>query len=106
MPLYKVGIGDIGTKPQEAERALKRLFDMADARNAILLMCAPTLRAIIPSSSKTNEFFSDEADVFLDSRGTMGEAEIEKNAMVAGENQIYRCGDVVFAKSFSSTARS
>lgn len=27
---------------------------------------------------------SDEADVFLDSRGSMGEADLEKNAMVAG----------------------
>lgn len=28
---------------------------------------------------------SDEADVFLDSRGTKGEADLTKNALVSGE---------------------
>ncbi|ORY14028.1 P-loop containing nucleoside triphosphate hydrolase protein, partial [Clohesyomyces aquaticus] len=63
MPLYKAGISDIGTKPKEAERGLRHLFGLAQAWNAILLI--------------------DEADVFLDSRGSMGEGDLEKNAMVA-----------------------
>ncbi|KAH9862850.1 hypothetical protein J1614_010943 [Plenodomus biglobosus] len=63
MPLYKAGISEIGTKPKEAEIGMRHLFDLAQAWNAILLI--------------------DEADVFLDSRGSMGEADLEKNAMVA-----------------------
>ncbi|KAJ8107075.1 hypothetical protein OPT61_g9115 [Boeremia exigua] len=63
MPLYKAGISEIGTRPREAEKGLRHLFDLAQAWNAILLI--------------------DEADVFLDSRGSMGEADLEKNAMVA-----------------------
>ncbi|KAJ4291004.1 hypothetical protein N0V90_010200 [Kalmusia sp. IMI 367209] len=63
LPLYKVGISDIGRTPREAEKGLRYLFDLAQRWKAILLI--------------------DEADVFLDARGTMGEAEMEKNAMVA-----------------------
>lgn len=84
LPLYKVGISDIGTRPYDAERGLRRLFDIAEKWNAILLML---VMASILTTSACHQC-SDEADVFLDSRGTIGEAEIEKNAMVAGKHSI------------------
>jgi hypothetical protein len=43
MPLYKVGINDIGTKANEAEAGLRDLFAMAQAWNAILLMSVLSL---------------------------------------------------------------
>jgi AAA+ superfamily predicted ATPase len=38
MPLYKASISEIGTKPKEAEKGMKHLFELAQAWNAILLM--------------------------------------------------------------------
>jgi AAA+ superfamily predicted ATPase len=37
-PLFKVGTGDIGFNAPAAERALKTIFELAEAWNAILLM--------------------------------------------------------------------
>ena len=35
-------------------------------------------------SARVNKTESDEADVFLDSRGSKGEADVTKNALVSG----------------------
>ncbi|KAL8732268.1 MAG: hypothetical protein Q9166_002840 [cf. Caloplaca sp. 2 TL-2023] len=62
-PLYIVGASDVGLDPQVAERALGRFFELAERWGAVLLI--------------------DEADVFLDSRGTKGEGDLSKNALVS-----------------------
>ena len=38
----------------------------------------------------TNMAESDEADVFLDSRGSKGEADLSKNALVSGKSALIR----------------
>ncbi|KAL8949006.1 MAG: hypothetical protein Q9222_004846 [Ikaeria aurantiellina] len=62
-PLYVAGANDIGLEPKTAEATLRRLFELAERWGAVLLI--------------------DEADVFLDSRGSRGEADIYKNALVS-----------------------
>ncbi|KAL8720213.1 MAG: hypothetical protein Q9181_007947 [Wetmoreana brouardii] len=62
-PLYHVGASDIGLDPQVAEITLRRMFELAERWGAVLLI--------------------DEADVFIDSRGTKGEADLSKNALVS-----------------------
>ncbi|KAL8775343.1 MAG: hypothetical protein Q9209_000350 [Squamulea sp. 1 TL-2023] len=62
-PLYHVGASDIGVDPRLAEIALRRIFELAERWGAVLLI--------------------DEADVFIDSRGTKGEADLSKNALVS-----------------------
>jgi len=37
-PLFKAGISDVGLDPVKAERNLRKLFDLAEAWNAILLL--------------------------------------------------------------------
>ncbi|KAL8709243.1 MAG: hypothetical protein Q9220_005986 [cf. Caloplaca sp. 1 TL-2023] len=62
-PLYVAGASDIGLDPKTAEATLRRLFELAERWGAVLLI--------------------DEADVFLDSRGTKGEGDMLKNALVS-----------------------
>ncbi|KAI4104300.1 MAG: hypothetical protein LQ339_003919 [Xanthoria mediterranea] len=62
-PLYVVGASDAGLEPRIAEESLGRIFDLAETWGAVLLI--------------------DEADVFLDSRGSKGEADLSKNALVS-----------------------
>ncbi|KAL8932369.1 MAG: hypothetical protein Q9216_006865 [Gyalolechia sp. 2 TL-2023] len=62
-PLYVVGASDIGLDPKVAETTLGRVFELAERWGAVLLI--------------------DEADVFLDSRGSKGEADLSKNALVS-----------------------
>ncbi|KAI4256793.1 MAG: hypothetical protein L6R42_006015, partial [Xanthoria sp. 1 TBL-2021] len=62
-PLYLVGASDVGLDPKTAEESLGRIFDLAERWGAVLLI--------------------DEADVFLDSRGSRGEADLSKNALVS-----------------------
>ncbi|KAG5719296.1 ATPase family AAA domain-containing protein 3B [Termitomyces sp. T112] len=59
-PLYIVGGGDLGTKAANMDTALERIFDVATAWKAIVLI--------------------DEADVFLEQRSLH---DLERNAMVA-----------------------
>ncbi|TFK23738.1 P-loop containing nucleoside triphosphate hydrolase protein [Coprinopsis marcescibilis] len=59
-PLYVIGGGDLGTTAQELDTALERVFDVATAWKAIVLI--------------------DEADVFLEQRSLH---ELDRNAMVA-----------------------
>ncbi|KAF6758888.1 P-loop containing nucleoside triphosphate hydrolase protein [Ephemerocybe angulata] len=59
-PLYIVGAGDLGTRANELDAALERVFDVATAWKAIVLI--------------------DEADVFLEQRSLH---DLERNAMVA-----------------------
>lgn len=59
-PLYIVGAGDLGTKASDLDLALERIFDVATAWKAIILI--------------------DEADVFLEQRSLH---DLERNAMVA-----------------------
>ncbi|MDI1487539.1 MAG: hypothetical protein OHK93_006809 [Ramalina farinacea] len=59
-PLYSVTSGDIGTKPDEAEMSIRRIFEYAVIWKAIVLM--------------------DEADIFLAQRDTEN---IERNALVS-----------------------
>ncbi|KAF9487583.1 P-loop containing nucleoside triphosphate hydrolase protein [Pleurotus eryngii] len=59
-PLYIVGGGDLGTKAADLDAALERIFDVATAWKAIVLI--------------------DEADVFLEQRSLH---DLERNAMVA-----------------------
>ncbi|KAL0957540.1 hypothetical protein HGRIS_001329 [Hohenbuehelia grisea] len=59
-PLYVIGGGDLGTKVSELDAALERIFDVATAYKAIVLI--------------------DEADVFLEQRSLH---DLERNAMVA-----------------------
>ncbi|KAJ7271488.1 hypothetical protein C8J57DRAFT_285425 [Mycena rebaudengoi] len=59
-PLYVIGGGDLGTKAADLDAALERVFDVATAWKAIVLI--------------------DEADVFLERRSLH---DLERNAMVA-----------------------
>lgn len=59
-PLYIVGAGDLGTTASTLDAALERVFDVATAWKAIVLI--------------------DEADVFLEQRSLH---DLERNAMVA-----------------------
>lgn len=59
-PLYIVGAGDLGTKASDLDEALEKVFDVATAWKAIVLI--------------------DEADVFLEQRSLH---DLERNAMVA-----------------------
>ncbi|KAH6903410.1 P-loop containing nucleoside triphosphate hydrolase protein [Coprinopsis sp. MPI-PUGE-AT-0042] len=59
-PLYVIGGGDLGTTAADLDIALERVFDMATAWKAIVLI--------------------DEADVFLEQRSLH---DLERNAMVA-----------------------
>jgi len=59
-PLYVVGGGDLGTTANSLDQALDRIFDVATAWKAIVLI--------------------DEADVFLEQRSMH---DLERNAMVA-----------------------
>jgi len=59
-PLYLVGAGDLGTSAASLDHALERVFDVATAWKAIVLI--------------------DEADVFLEQRSLH---DLERNAMVA-----------------------
>ncbi|KAH9938893.1 P-loop containing nucleoside triphosphate hydrolase protein [Epithele typhae] len=59
-PLYVVGSGDLGTSPSQLDSALERIFDIATAWRAIVLI--------------------DEADVFLEQRSLH---DLDRNAMVA-----------------------
>ncbi|KAJ7879172.1 P-loop containing nucleoside triphosphate hydrolase protein [Mycena leptocephala] len=59
-PLYVVSAGDLGTTPTYLEGELAKVFSLAPVWDAIVLI--------------------DEADVFLQERGT---ADVERNAMVA-----------------------
>ena len=62
-PLYSVTTGELGTEPSELEHALAEILDVAGTWNAILLI--------------------DEADIFLESRGSSGLGDgIKRNAMV------------------------
>ncbi|KAF8892879.1 P-loop containing nucleoside triphosphate hydrolase protein [Infundibulicybe gibba] len=59
-PLYVIGGGDLGTKAADLDAALEKVFDVATAWKAIVLI--------------------DEADVFLERRSLH---DLERNAMVA-----------------------
>ncbi|PFH47284.1 hypothetical protein AMATHDRAFT_50422 [Amanita thiersii Skay4041] len=59
-PLYVVSSGDLGTRADDLDRTLERIFDIATAWRAIVLI--------------------DEADVFLEKRSLH---DLERNAMVA-----------------------
>ncbi|KAL0571467.1 hypothetical protein V5O48_010503 [Marasmius crinis-equi] len=59
-PLYLVGAGDLGTDPVKLDAALERVFEVATAWKAIVLI--------------------DEADVFLEQRSLH---DLDRNAMVA-----------------------
>jgi AAA+ superfamily predicted ATPase len=58
-PLYSVSVGELGVEPNELEKALREVLDMASVWNAVILI--------------------DEADIFLEERG---ENDILRNAMV------------------------
>lgn len=59
-PLYLVGAGDLGTDPAKLDSALEKVFELATAWKAIVLI--------------------DEADVFMEQRSLH---DLERNAMVA-----------------------
>ncbi|KAJ7887981.1 P-loop containing nucleoside triphosphate hydrolase protein [Mycena leptocephala] len=59
-PLYVVSAGELGTNPTDLDAALNKIFSLVPVWDAVVLI--------------------DEADVFLEERGT---ADIERNAMVA-----------------------
>ncbi|KAF9256971.1 P-loop containing nucleoside triphosphate hydrolase protein [Marasmius fiardii PR-910] len=59
-PLYLIGAGDLGTDPKALEKTLERVFEVAAAWKAIVLI--------------------DEADVFLEQRSLH---DLHRNAMVA-----------------------
>ncbi len=63
--------------------------------------------------ASTNKIESDEADVYLDSRGSKGEADVSKNALVSGsyaklrliaksDNVSYAPGSRVFQRHFDN----
>lgn len=59
-PLYLIGAGDLGTTAADLDRELEKVFEVATAWKAIVLV--------------------DEADVFLEQRSLH---DLERNAMVA-----------------------
>lgn len=58
-PLYSAAVGDLGTHPEDLETNLRKILDMVQRWNAVLLL--------------------DEADIFLEARN---EHDIHRNAMV------------------------
>jgi hypothetical protein len=58
-PLYVVSVGELGTNPEELEEALRKILELADRWNAVLLL--------------------DEADIFLEQRT---DHDLVRNAMV------------------------
>ncbi|KAF3802362.1 hypothetical protein GCG54_00003825 [Colletotrichum gloeosporioides] len=82
-PLFSISVADVGTKAKHVEANLQRVFDLATKWQAILLM----LVFLVWLACKLGSSFrSDEADVFLESRGR-GNAirSTDKNALVSGE---------------------
>lgn len=78
-------MADVGTKAKNAESNLAKIFALATSWQAILLMSV--------SFSSSNDLkkgsylirYSDEADVFLESRGKGMTTNTERNALVSGE---------------------
>lgn len=60
VPLYMLSAGDLGTKPSDVESSLSNILEMNTKWNAVLLL--------------------DEADVFLEARGTH---DLERNKLVS-----------------------
>ena len=58
-PLYSISVGELGTDPDQLERRLREILDLATVWNAVLLL--------------------DEADIFLEARD---EKDVLRNAMV------------------------
>jgi hypothetical protein len=85
-PLFSISVADVGTKAKHVESNLSRIFALATSWQAILLMyesnlipSCRTLLKLIPITAS-----SDEADVFLESRGRGASASTDRNALVSG----------------------
>ncbi len=59
-PLYSVGVGELGTTPDNLEKKLNSIIELAHSWNAIILI--------------------DECDIFMEARNT---SDVNRNAMVA-----------------------
>jgi hypothetical protein len=85
-PLYTVSCGELGVHPGEVESNLQAALKLATTWNAIVLI--------------------DEADVFLEQRGTH---DLERNSLVSSkydESNIRKSRSVlILRRSFSSTTR-
>lgn len=79
-PLYKVGMGELGTDAQLLDQNLQRILRLAERWSAILLL--------------------DEADVFMSKRGD----DLERNALVATalKHLEYYCGTLMLTTNMSS----
>jgi SpoVK/Ycf46/Vps4 family AAA+-type ATPase len=67
-PLYTMSAGELGTRAHTVEEKLADILEMATMWNAILLI--------------------DEADIFLEQRGT---GELERNELVASKSRFISC---------------
>lgn len=76
-----IGGGDLGTKAADLDAALERVFDVATAWKAIVLIDeVGFIRYLSPSFRLTSLFSYPKADVFLEQRSLH---DLERNAMVA-----------------------
>lgn len=74
-------LADLGIEGQNIEANLQKIFDLAGLWEAVLLLYVLTSSTYSPVST---DDISDEADVFLEARGS-GENDLRRNAMVSGE---------------------
>jgi hypothetical protein len=75
-PLYVVGAGDLGTRAEDLDLALQRVFDVATAWKAIVLIDEVNITTPVSLLS----LFIPQADVFLERRSLH---DLKRNAMVA-----------------------
>lgn len=80
-PLFSVGVADLGIEGQNIEANRQKIFDLAGLWEAVLLLYV--VRPASPSFQLLVDVSSDEADVFLEARGS-GENDLKRNAMVSG----------------------
>lgn len=83
-PLFAVGVTDVGVDPEKVQVNLERMFELAGTWEAVLLM---QVDIRLPSLSVLIQLYSDEADVFLDSRASKGgQTDLRRNALVSGKS--------------------
>jgi hypothetical protein len=79
-PLYVVGGGDLGTKAADLDAALERIFDVATAWKAIVLIDEVNPCSLFKETRIDDDDERLQADVFLEQRSLH---DLERNAMVA-----------------------
>jgi hypothetical protein len=79
-PLYVIGGGDLGTRAADLDASLERVFDVATAWKAIVLIDEVRFSFSLSISFSGLIRYALQADVFLERRSLH---DLERNAMVA-----------------------